>query len=129
MYLVDELLKNNFKPKLFIVEYNAKFPPPIKWTITYNEKHIWDGSDYYGASLASFNELFEKNNYKLVCCNSHTGSNAFFVKKEFEKLFEDVPKDINDIYVAPRYFLHNVYGSNSFSHHQSVKTINKLFEQ
>ena len=126
---IDELLKNNFKPKLFIVEYNAKFPPPIKWTITYNEKHIWDGSDYYGASLASFNELFEKNNYKLVCCNSHTGSNAFFVKKEFEKLFEDVPKDINDIYVAPRYFLHNVYGSNSFSHHQSVKTINKLFEQ
>ena len=128
LYLVDELLKNNFKPKLFIVEYNAKFLPPIKWTITYNENHIWDGSDYYGASLASFNELFEKNNYKLVCCNSHTGSNAFFVKKEYEKLFEDVPKDINDIYVAPRYFLHNVYGSNSFSHHQSVKTINKLFE-
>ena len=128
LYLVDELLKNDFKPKLFIVEYNAKFPPPIKWTITYNEKHIWDGSDYCSASLASFNELFERNNYKLVCCNSHTGSNAFFVKKEFEELFEDVPKDINDIYVAPRYFLHNVYGSHSFSHHQSVKTINKLFE-
>lgn len=128
LYLVDELLKNNFRPKLFIVEYNGKFPPPIKWSITYNEKHIWDGSDYYGASLASFNELFEKNNYKLVCCNSHTGSNAFFVKKEFEELFEDVPKDINDIYVSPRYFLHNVYGSNSFSHNQSVKTINKLFE-
>ena len=37
-------------------------------------------------------------------------------------------QDINDIYVAPRYFLHNVYGSNSFSHHQSIKTVNKLFE-
>jgi len=128
LFLVDELLKNDFKPKLFIVEYNGKFPPPIKWSMNYNENHIWDGSDYYGASLASFNELFEKNDYKLVCCNAHTGSNAFFIKKEYLKLFDDVPRDIEDIYVAPRYFLHNVFGSHSFSHPQSVKTINKLFE-
>ena len=128
LFLVDELLKNNFKPKLFIVEYNGKFPPPIKWRMNYNEKHIWDGSDYYGASLASFNELFEKNDYKLICCNAHTGSNAFFIKKEYLKLFDDVPKNIEDIYVPPRYFLHNVFGSHSFSHPQSVKTINKLFE-
>ena len=127
LYFVSELLKNQFKPKLFIVEYNSKFPPPVKWSIKYDENHIWDGSDYYGASLASFNELFEKNDYFLTCCNSHTGSNAFFVKKEFKHLFEDVPKNINDIYVPPRYFLHNVYGSNSYGHHQSVKTINKLF--
>ena len=128
LFLVDELLKNNFKPKLFIVEYNGKFPPPIKWRMNYNEKHIWDGSDYYGASLASFNELFENNDYKLICCNAHTGSNAFFIKKEYSKLFDDVPKNIEDIYVPPRYFLHNVFGSHSFSHPQSVKTINKLFE-
>jgi hypothetical protein len=127
-FLVDELLKNNFKPKLFIVEYNGKFPPPIKWNMNYDEKHIWDGSDYYGASLATFNELFEKNDYKLICCNSHTGSNAFFIKKEYLKLFDDVPKNIEDLYVSPRYFLHNVYGSHSFSHPQSAKTINKLFE-
>ena len=129
LFLVDELLKNNFKPKLFIVEYNGKFPPPIKWNMNYNEKHIWDGSDYYGASLATFNELFEKNDYKLICCNSHTGSNAFFIKKEYLKLFDDVPTDIEDIYVAPRYFLHNVYGSYSFSHPQSVKTVNKIFSE
>jgi hypothetical protein len=128
LFLVDELLKNNFKPKLFIVEYNGKFPPPIQWRMNYNEKHIWDGSDYYGASLASFNELFVNNDYELICCNAHTGSNAFFIKKEYLKLFDDVPKNIEDIYVPPRYFLHNVFGSHSFSHPQSVKTINKLFE-
>ena len=128
LFLVDELLKNNFKPKLFIVEYNGKFPPPIQWRMNYNEKHIWDGSDYYGASLASFNELFVNNDYELICCNAHTGSNAFFIKKEYLKLFDDVPKNIEDIYVPPRYFLHNVFGSHSFSHPQSIKTINKLFE-
>ena len=71
--------------------------------------------------------LLESKGFDLIAIDS-SGTNAFFVKKDFEELFEDVPKGINDIYVAPRYFLHNVYGSHSFSHHQSVKTINKLFE-
>ena len=127
LYIAEELLNNNFKPKLFIAEYNSKFPPPIKWSIKYNEKHVWDGSDYYGASLNSFNELFQKNGYFLACCNSHSGSNAFFVKNVFKNFFEDVPKDINDIYVPPRYFLHNIYGSSSYGHPQSLETINKLF--
>ena len=44
------------------------------------------------------------------------------------EVIDDVPKNIEDLYVSPRYFLHNVYGSHSFSHPQSAKTINKLFE-
>ena len=34
--------------------------------------------------MTTLNELFIKYNYKLVCCNSATGANAFFVKKDFE---------------------------------------------
>lgn len=121
-YLIEALLKNNFKPKLFIVEYNAKFPPPIKWIMKYNNAHIWEKDDYFGASLSSFNDLFERNEYKLICCNSQTGANAFFIKKEFFYLFDDVPKKIEDIYVEPRYFLHTKFG-----HSQSLKTINRFF--
>ena len=128
IYMVEELLKNNFKPKIFIVEYNGKFPPPVKWQITYNENHIWEGDDYFGASLTTFYEMFKSYDYKLVCCNTHTGSNAFFIRKDFESLFKDVPENLNDLYVSPRYFLHNVFGSHSFSHPQSLKTVNKLFE-
>ena len=29
LYFCEELLKNGFRPSVFIVEYNAKFPPPI----------------------------------------------------------------------------------------------------
>ena len=45
-------------PKLFIVEYNARFIPPIKWSIALDDGHVWDGTDYAGASLQSFVDLF-----------------------------------------------------------------------
>jgi hypothetical protein len=65
--------------KLFIVEYNAKFPPPIEFQIDYDPRHTWAHDDYYGASLSSFDRLFSRFGYRLVCCNAHTGANAFFV--------------------------------------------------
>ena len=32
-YFLEKIIENKIKPKLFIIEYNAKFPPPIKWKI------------------------------------------------------------------------------------------------
>jgi hypothetical protein len=123
IYFVEHLLKNGMKPKLFIVEYNAKFPPPIKFQINYNDNHQWNGDDYFGASLYSFFELFAKHGYKLVCCNSHTGANAFFVDANYSHLFTDVPRSINDIYVEPNYYLYNKY-----AHPQSLKTLQNIFK-
>ncbi len=110
IYFVEKLLENNISPKLFIVEYNAKFPPPVMFQIDYNQNHAWNGDDYFGASIASYVELFKKYGYKIVCCNSHAGTNAFFVKSDFQTLFDDVPNDINDIYVAPRYHMYHSFG-------------------
>jgi hypothetical protein len=122
LHFVEKLLQNGFKPKLFIVEYNAKFPPPIRWTMKYDPVHIWQSDDYFGASLASFVDLFEQHGFRLVCCNSHTGSNAFFVRNDFKEAFKDIPCDMSEIYVPPRYFLYHSYG-----HRPSVKTIANLF--
>ena len=121
IYFVEQLLEKGFKPKLFIVEYNGKFPPPVKFQIEYDPKHVWKGDDYYGASLASFDSLFNDFGYKLVCCNSHTGVNAFFVDAVYLEFFSDVPTDINQIYVEPRYHRYTRYG-----HTQSLRTINKI---
>ena len=101
IYFIEKLLADGFKPKLFIVECNAKFPPPIKFQIAYDPEHIWQSDDYYGASLTSFNDLFNNFGYKLICCNSHTGVNAFFIDATYSDLFSDVPTDINQIYVEP----------------------------
>ena len=67
IHLVRSLLDNKFFPKLFIVEYNAKFPPPICFEIEYDPNHLWKGDDYYGASLCSYVEMFERFGYSLVC--------------------------------------------------------------
>lgn len=117
IYFVEELLKNGVVPKLFIVEYNAKFLPPIEFQIDYDEKHMWNEDDYFGASLSSFAKLFSVHDYTLICCNS-SGANAFFVKNEFLELFQDVPKNMLDIYSEPRFQLYR-----SYWHRQSPKTI------
>jgi hypothetical protein len=47
----------------------------------YNPKHIWDGSDFHGASLEALDKLGRKLGYQLVG-TSIKGINAFFVKSE-----------------------------------------------
>jgi hypothetical protein len=117
-HFVEALLQASYTPKLFIVEYNAKFLPPIEFKINYDAKQEWQSDDYFGASLASFSKLFSRFGYRLVCCNSHTGSNAFFVRGDQAHLFDDVPSDINDLYMEPRYWLYRKYG-----HAPSVRTV------
>ena len=101
-YFADLLLKNT-KPKLFVVEFNAKFPPPIEFVMEYNGENQWDGGDYFGASLQSFNNLFNSYDYTLICVNELTGSNAFFIHKDYLDNFDDCEEDIQDIYKPPRY--------------------------
>ena len=124
IYVLEELLKQIHHPSLIIAEYNAKFPPPIRFKIKYDAQFVWRADDYFGASLSEFVEVLKKYSYKLVCCNSHTGSNAFFIKNDFFDLFKDVPEEIEKIYVEPRYQLYERYG-----HPQSIKTIELIFEE
>jgi hypothetical protein len=119
LYFTEALLKF-LQPKLLIVEYNAKFPPPARWTIKYNPDHEWDRTDYHGASLCAFCDLL-RDRYSLVCCNAATGANAFFVRNEHVSHFPDVPKDIRDIFVRPQYELPTQVG-----HPTSSKTIEQM---
>jgi hypothetical protein len=119
--LAQELLKKGIKPKLFMLEYNAKFPPPIKWTIEYDANHSWANSDYFGASLTMFVELLAGFSYTLVCCNAATGANAFFVRNEYLNHFADVPKNIDDIFVGCRYQHYKHWG-----HTPSPKTVERM---
>lgn len=123
LFFVEHLLSHHCLPKLFIVEYNAKFPPPVQFHIAYDPHHTWKGDDYFGASLASFAELFSRFHYKLVCCNQ-TGANAFFVRGDLAHLFEDVPKAIKDIYVSPHYHLCANHG-----HSVSAQTVANIINR
>ena len=121
-YFIETILSNGYLPSVFIVEYNGKFPPPINFKIDYNPNHIWNKDDYMGASLNSLDELFIQYNYKLICCNSATGSNAFYVHNKFAHLFPEVPDEIEKIFVKSNYFLPINYGN----HPTSLKTLKKI---
>jgi hypothetical protein len=101
-YFVKALLEAGICPALFVVEYNATFRPGTRWVMPYDAKHEWDGSAYFGASLAAFQALFDDHGYRLVACNV-TGANAFFVRREFDAAFADVPADWRALYMPPAY--------------------------
>ena len=63
-YFIEELLKKGVQPKVFVAEYNAKFIPPIHFSIEYNPKNHWEGDDYQGASLIALNVLFIKYKFE-----------------------------------------------------------------
>ena len=90
------------KPRVVVIEYNAKFVPPVLFCIDYNASHKWERDDYFGASL----KFLESNlkDYYLVGCNI-TGTNAFFVRKDLTKdnFFE--PFSAENHYEPARYFL------------------------
>ncbi len=71
----------NWHPRIVVIEYNASFPPPRLWVMVENHEHTWDGTSYYGASLASLARLGRKKGYSLVATDSR-GVNAFFVKAD-----------------------------------------------
>lgn len=121
LYFIEALLQAGCLPKLFIAEYNAKFPPPMRFTIDYDARHSWDGSDYQGVSLYSLNELFEKHGYSLIACNAATGANAFFVRNEYRDRFPEVPTALDQLYAAPAFFLFDRY-----AHPTSIRTIETI---
>src|SRR5208337_3954514 len=123
IYLLEEILRGDVAPKLIIVEYNAKFPPPIRWKMEYDEDHKWRYDDYFGASLASFNDLFNGYGYTLICCN-FSGINAFFIRDDLLHNFNDIPRDISDLFYGPRYYVHKAYG-----HKPSPKTVMQFLKR
>ena len=72
---------NVINPRVVITEYNGKFPPDCEWVQAYNSNHVWEGSDWHGASLKSFELLGRELGYQLVGTNLN-GCNAFFVRQD-----------------------------------------------
>lgn len=96
------LFLRELNPKLVCVEYNAKFPPPSRLVMRYDESHSWGGGDYFGASLQSWVDLLTEQGYTLVCCNL-SGANAFFVRNDLLNGFTCYPTE--QLYQPPRYSL------------------------
>ncbi len=88
----------SIRPRLVVIEYNGKFPPDLSWKQAYNARHIWDWTDWQGASLKAMEELGREKGYVLTGTNL-TGVNAFFVREDLysKDLFSDL-KTAEELY-------------------------------
>ena len=89
------------RPRLVVIEYNAHIPYPDCLTQPLSESGPWQGTDFFGASLAALEHCARGKGYRLV----HTdlaGVNAFFVRADLAAPFpscEVVPRR------SPNFFL------------------------
>ncbi len=69
------------KPRVVVIEFNAKFPPPVEYVMPYDACYCYDNSDAQGASLESLTKLAKQKGYNLVATDLK-GVNAFFVRTD-----------------------------------------------
>ena len=94
---------NVVKPRVVVIEYNGKFPPNCDWKQAYNKYHVWDGSDWQGASLKALELLGRQLGYQLVGTNLN-GGNAFFVRQDLVGDLFIEPATAENLYNPVRYY-------------------------
>ncbi len=92
-----------FKPRVVAIEYNATFPPSVKWIAKYDAARVWNNSAYFGASLKAYEELGKDLGYVLVGCD-FAGCNAFFVRETENLELFSKPFTAENHYEPPRYW-------------------------
>jgi hypothetical protein len=94
-----------WKPRVVVIQYNASQGPAKRWVMKEDAKYRWDGTNYYGASLASLTALGKTKGYALVATDS-MGDLAFFVRQDL--LVDDPFLDpvVHYHYTPPRYGPH-----------------------
>lgn len=65
-YFVLESLLDKFRPTIIIAEINEKFPPPLEFTVLFNDDHVWDYSHFFGQSISQIEKLCVIQNYAIV---------------------------------------------------------------
>ena len=94
----------SIRPRLVVIEYNSAWMPPLSVTVPYTEGAPWNGSNYFGASLAALAKLGKQKGYSLVgCC--FAGVNAFMVRDDLLKDRFLTPGDAVEHYEPSRYFM------------------------
>ncbi|MBF0158452.1 MAG: FkbM family methyltransferase [Magnetococcales bacterium] len=95
------------RPRVCVIEYNAKLPPPILAVMRYDaEWMVHELTDYFGCSLAALTRMANRKGYQLVGCNI-TGINAFFVRDDLCGDLFYQPATAEALYQPPRYGFHH----------------------
>ncbi len=91
-----------WRPRVVVIEYNASHPPSKRWVMKEDREYRWNGTSYYGASLASLTALAKRKGYALVGTTS-LGVNAFFVAEELVTPDRFLDPVVHYYYSPPNY--------------------------
>lgn len=80
-WIWESLDKKVLNPRVVIIEYNAKYAPPMEWIKANDKNSKFDKTDSMGASLKSLELLGTKKGYSLVGCGIG-GANSYFVRND-----------------------------------------------
>jgi len=86
LFVIKKLLES-YRPKIISIEINEKIPPPIYFTVTYDENHFWKGDHFFGCSLQAAYEEVSKFDYNLYTV---VYNNAIFIPKEMNLEFQNL---------------------------------------
>jgi len=93
--LIENLLEE-YRPKVICLEINERLPPPIHYIFRYREPSIRrDMSMVSSASIAAWEVLFKRNNYKLYCLEYN---NLFVIDGSVKCFSEYNQKSASEVY-------------------------------
>lgn len=111
------------KPRVVIIEYNAAYPPGMHF-LQDESVTSWNGSNFYGTSLHTLNELAKEKGYTLVCCDL-VGGNAFFVRTDLVADKFEFAGNIEKIWQKPKYYLYYYGGHLPTVNYGSIPAMGK----
>lgn len=111
------------KPRVVVIEYNAAYPPGMHF-LQDESVASWNGSNFFGASLHTLNELAKKKGYTLVCCDL-IGGNAFFVRDDLVQSKFEHAGDVEKIWQTPKYYLYYFGGHMPMINYGHVPAMGK----
>ena len=105
---------NIINPRIVILEYNAKYKPPMEW-IRENSEAPFSKNDWMGASLESLTKLSNKKGYTLVGC-SIGGTNSYFIRDDLLNENFSGPFTAENHFNQARYYLCRNFNSKNISY-------------
>lgn len=109
-------------PRVIVIEYNAKFTPPTLFCMDYDETHIWEKDDCFGASLKFLEINLARKGYCLVGCNL-AGVNAFFVREDLVCNKFLTPFTAENHYEPARYYLSGYFAGHPATYKTLAKSL------
>jgi len=112
---------NCINPRLIVLEYNAKFAPPLEYCMDYDDARSWHHDDCFGASLKFLENKLRARGYSLVACGL-TGLNSFFVRSDLVEGNFTPPYTSEHLYQPARYYLRRLESGHPPAYSTLVKS-------